>query len=134
MRYQRAEIPVILDGLASARSFFAACLAEADPVEENLWVAHLDDEARCLHLSRHQGDACGVEFPLRTIIIDAARHRTAAILLAHNHPSGDPRPSDLDLRATRRLATAANALGCRLLDHLVFAGPECRSMRRLGFL
>ena len=134
VRYQRAEIPVILDGLASARKFFAACLAEADPSQESLWVVHLDDESRCVHLSRHQGDASGVAFPLRTIVIDAAEHGSAAILLAHNHPSGDPRPSDCDIRATRRLATAADALGCRLLDHLVFAGPECRSMRRLGLL
>jgi DNA repair protein RadC len=58
----------------------------------------------------------------------------AAILLAHNHPSGDPRPSDSDLRATRRLAVAAEALDCRLLDHLVFAGAECTSLRRLGYL
>ena len=134
MRYQRVETPVVLNGLTSARAFFETCLNEADPSQENLWVAHLDDEAHCVHLSRHEGDACGVEFPLRTIIIDAARHGTAAILLAHNHPSGNPRPSESDLRATRRLATAADAMGCRLLDHLVFAGPECRSMRRLGFL
>jgi DNA repair protein RadC len=75
-----------------------------------------------------------VEFPLRAIIIDAARHASAAVLLAHNHPSGDPRPSLSDLRATRRLATAAGALGCRLVDHLVFAGNECSSFRSLGYL
>lgn len=72
--------------------------------------------------------------PLRHIILDAARHGSAAILLAHNHPSGDPRPSDSDLRATRRLATAAEALDCRLVDHLVFAGAECTSLRGLGYL
>ena len=134
MRYQRAEIPVVLDGVASARKFFEACQAEADPSLETLWVAHLDDKARCIHLSRHQGDARGVDFPLRTIVIDAAKHCSAAILVAHNHPSGDPQPSQSDLKATRRLATAADALGCELLDHFVFAGTDCRSMRRLGLL
>src|SRR5689334_16971830 len=82
VRYQRVEAPVVFNGLTSARAFFQACLSEADPSQESLWVAHLDDEAHCVHLSRHEGDACGVEFPLRTIIIDAARHGTAAILLA----------------------------------------------------
>ncbi|HEU4697025.1 MAG TPA: JAB domain-containing protein [Sphingomicrobium sp.] len=134
MRHQRVETPITFNGLAAARQFFSGCFAEEDPGLESLWVAHLDGEARCLHLSRHQGDSCGADFPLREIIIDAAEHGTAAILVAHNHPSGDPRPSHSDLRATRRLATAAEALDCRLLDHLVFAGEKCTSLRRLGYL
>jgi DNA repair protein RadC len=134
MLHQRADIPVAFNGLAAARQFFSGCFAEGNPDSESLWVAHLDEEARCLHLSRHPGDTCGVNFPLRNIIVDAARHGSAAILVAHNHPSGDPRPSDSDLRATRRLATAAEALDCRLLDHLIFAGEACTSLRRLGYL
>ena len=64
----------------------------------------------------------GADFPLRQIIVDAAEHGSAGIVLAHNHPSGDATPSDSDCRATRRLATAAEALDCAVLDHLVFAG------------
>lgn len=134
MRYQRAELPLKLDHFAAARGFFSGCFAEQESPTECLWVAHLDDEGRCLHVSHHEGDAGGVSMPLRHIILDAARHGSAAILLAHNHPSGDPRPSDSDLRATRRLATAAEALDCRLVDHLVFAGAECTSLRGLGYL
>ena len=134
MRHQRAEIPLKLTGVAAARRFFTDCFAEQGTDQESLWVAHLDDEARCLHLSRHLGDACGVAFPLRETVVDTAQHDSAAILLAHNHPSGDPRPSGSDLRATRRLAIDAEALDCRLLDHLVFAGAECTSLRRLGYL
>jgi len=134
MRYQRAELPLKLDGLATAQAFFAGCIADSDPERESLWVAHVDDQARCLHLSRHDGDESGAEFPLRAIIADAAEHGSAAIVLAHNHPSGDPRPSESDLRATRRLATAAQALDCAVLDHLVFGGDECTSLRRLGYL
>ena len=134
MRYQRAELPLRLDGLAAAREFFAGCMADADPSRESLWVAHVDDRARCLHVSRHAGDETGTQFPIRQIIADAAFHGSAGIVLAHNHPSGDPRPSESDFRATRRLATAAEALDCSLLDHLVFAGAECTSLRRLGYL
>lgn len=97
-------------------------------------MAHLDEDARCLHVSHHDGDACGVDFPLRSIILDAARHGSAGILLAHNHPSGDPRPSESDFRVTQRLATAAEALDCTVVDHLVFGGNECSSLRRLGYL
>lgn len=134
MRHQRAETPLKLDGPEAARAFFAGCLAEVDARKESLWVAHLDEAARCLHVSRHDGDTGGVEFPLRKIIVDAVRHNSAAVLLAHNHPSGDARPSETDMRATRHLATAAEALGCKVADHLVFGGGECTSLRSLGYL
>ena len=134
MRYQRAEFPLKLDGLEAARQFFSGCLAEQDSTRESLWVAHVDEDARCLHVSCHQGDETGGTFPIREIIIDAAEHRSAGIVLAHNHPSGDPRPSDSDFRATRRLVAAAEALDCAVVDHLVFAGDECTSLRKLGYL
>ena len=134
MRYQPAQLPLKLDGLAAARDFFAGCMADCDPRVESLWVAHLDDEARCLHVSRHQGDETGAHFPIGRIIADAAIHGSAGLVLAHNPPSGDPRPSDSDCQCTRRLATAADALDCALLDHLVFAGNECTSFRKMGLL
>lgn len=134
MRYQRAEHPLKLDGLTAAKAFFAGCFAESDPKRESLWVAHVDDAARCVHVSRHDGGETGAHFPLRDIIADAAQHRSAGIVLAHNHPSGDPTPSDADCRATRRLASAAEALDCTVLDHLVFGGDRCTSFRSIGLL
>src|SRR6478736_1318315 len=131
MLHQRAASALKLDGLAAARAFFEGCMADSDPRRESLWVAHVDDRSRCLHLSRHDGDETSTEFPIGTIIADAAAHRSAGIVLAHNHPSGDARPSDSDCRATRRLASAAEALDCTVLDHLVFAGKECASLRQL---
>jgi DNA repair protein RadC len=134
MRHQRAELPLKLDGLAAAREFFAGCFAEEDPHRETLWVAHVDHQARCLHVSCHHGDESGTSFPIREIMADAAIRGSAGILLAHNHPSGDARPSDSDFRATRRLATAAEALDCAVIDHLVFGGGGYTSLRRLGYL
>ena len=134
MRYQRAEFPLRIDGPEAARSFFAGCFADSDPARESLWVAHVDDEANCLHVSRHEGDESGASFPIRAIIADAAIHRSAGIVLAHNHPSGNAAPSDADCRATRRLASAAEALDCAVLDHLVFAGAKCTSLRAMGLL
>src|SRR6476620_10799943 len=134
MRYQRPELPLKLDGLKAAREFFAGCFADGDPIRESLWVAHVDEDARCLHLARYAGEESGGAFPLREIMVDATEHRSAGIVLAHNHPSGDPRPSDSDCRATRRLATAAEALDCTILDHLVFAAGHCTSLRAIGLL
>lgn len=134
MLYQRPELPLKLDGLDAARSFFATCVAEADQAREQLWVAHVDDQTRCLQVSLHAGDADGGTFPIREIIADAAACGSAGIVIAHNHPSGDPRPSDSDCRATRKLVAAAEAIDCAVLDHLVFGGGQCSSLRQLGYL
>jgi DNA repair protein RadC len=131
---QRAESPLHLNGLDQARRFFAGCLAEADPTEEHLWVAHVDGDARCLHLSRHDGNANGTNLPIREIVADAARHGSKGLILAHNHPSGDPSPSPTDKRITRRLALVGEAIDLAILDHLVITGHECRSMRQMGLL
>lgn len=134
MRYQRADTPLKLDGVAAARDFFAGCLAECDPRRERIWVAHLDCQSNCLRVTSHEGDEYGVDFPLRTIISDAATCGSSAILLAHNHPSGDPTPSAGDKRATSRLACAAEAIDCRVLDHFVFGAEGSSSFRELGLL
>lgn len=92
MRYQRAELPLKLDGLKAAQSFFWDCIADSDPARESVWVAHVDEKANCLHFSRHDGEEAEASFPIGSIIADAARHGSAGIILAHNHPSGDPTP------------------------------------------
>jgi DNA repair protein RadC len=134
MFHQRAESPLRLDGLEQARRLFAGCLAEADPSREHLWVAHVDGDARCLHLSRHEGHADGAELPIRQIVADAVRHGSKGVILAHNHPSGDLSPSPTDKRITLRLALVGEAIDLAILDHLVIAGTECRSMRQMGLL
>ena len=134
MRYQRAESPPKLDGLDTVRNFFAGWFADSDPMLETLWVAHVDDRAHCVHLSRHGGDESGADLPLRSIIADAATHGSSGILLAHNHPSGDSTPSSQDCRATRRLACAAEAIDCRILDHLVYGRGKVSSFQQMGLL
>jgi DNA repair protein RadC len=70
----------------------------------------------------------------RAIVADAARHGSKGLILAHNHPSGDVRPSAADKRITKRLALVSEAIDVVILDHLVLAGAECRSMRQMGLL
>lgn len=133
MRFQRAELPAILNGHEASRRFFSSCVQSQDS-RERLWVAHVDGGARCLHLESYQGDLASVAMPVRDIIVDAARLGSAALVLAHNHPGGNARPSDADCRATRKLARAVEALDVAVLDHLIFAGDDCSSMRRMGLL
>ncbi|MFC0588951.1 JAB domain-containing protein, partial [Novosphingobium aquiterrae] len=58
----------------------------------------------------------------------------AAIVLAHNHPSGDPRPSPADLSATTTIARHAAVLEIKIVDHLIVAGHQVFSMRKAGML
>ena len=121
----------VLAGTAAASAFFAG---QFRPDRESLWIAHLDDSARCVHLATIDGGAGEADFPVRQILADALLHGAAGIVLAHNHPSGDPTPSESDRRAMRRLASAAQAIDLEILDHLIFAGNEVRSFRRMGLL
>ena len=134
MRYQRAQYPAILNGQEAARRFFSSCFSPETDVNERLWVAHVDAATRCLYVECYDGEPESVELPVRDIIVDAARLGSAGIVLAHNHPGGDPRPSRADCCATRRLVRAGEAIDVAVLDHLIFSGEECSSMRRMGLL
>jgi DNA repair protein RadC len=63
---------------------------------------------------------------------DALLANAAAIVLAHNHPSGDPEPSRDDELVTRRLVRAGELVGVDVLDHLVVAGERWISLARRG--
>ena len=135
MRYQRAESPALLNGFDAAHRFFKSCFGSDDDSLERLWVAHLDEAARCIHLEQYEGDRWSADVPIRSIISDAARLGSAGLLLAHNHPSGDSSPSQADCRATRSLAMAGEAIDLVVVDHMIFAkGNGCCSMRRMGLL
>jgi DNA repair protein RadC len=102
--------------------------------EESIAVLHLDSAGRVLGTGRFRGEPDEAELPLRAIIAEALGLGAEAMVVAHNHPSGDPSPSALDCEATSALAETARRVGIRLLDHLVFAGGEMRSFRELGLL
>ena len=68
-------------------------------------------------------------------VMEAALARGAAgLILAHNHPSGHPEPSEEDRRLTRALVQAAKTLDLRLLDHLIVAGAKHYSFAQAGIL
>ena len=134
MRFQRAESPALLNGHEAARRFFASCFEPGRKSKEQLWVAHVDDATRCLHVEQYDGAAASVEIPVRRIVADALRLGSSGVVLAHNHPSGDARPSRADCQATRKLARAGEAIDLAILDHLIFAGSDCNSMRKMGLL
>ena len=70
----------------------------------------------------------------REVFRDAIAGRAAAIVLFHNHPSGDPRPSADDVALTARLAEAGQIVGIEVLDHLILADQRYYSFMEAGQL
>lgn len=70
----------------------------------------------------------------REVFKAAIRHSAAAVILVHNHPSGDPEPSADDSRITARLAEAGRILGIEVLDHVVVGDGRYVSLRERGAL
>jgi len=70
----------------------------------------------------------------REVFADPILDRASAIIVAHNHPSGNLRPSEEDNEITRRLKSAAEILGVNFLDHLIFSENSYFSFRQDGFL
>ena len=55
----------------------------------------------------------------REVFSDAIRKGASAVILCHNHPSGDPTPSDVDIRITKQLAESGKILGITVADHII---------------
>jgi DNA repair protein RadC len=70
----------------------------------------------------------------REIVKRALELNASALILVHNHPSGDPVPSKADIAMTREVATAAKALGITIHDHLVIGRGGHASFKSLGLL
>jgi DNA repair protein RadC len=68
----------------------------------------------------------------REVFKAAIRRSAAAVILAHNHPSGDPEPSPEDIRLTTRLVEAGELLGIEVLDHLIVGRTRYLSLRERG--
>ena len=62
------------------------------------------------------------------------RHNAAAVILFHNHPSGDSAPSPGDVALTKRLKGVLDEVDVRLLDHLIVANMEISSLAQLGHI
>ncbi len=69
----------------------------------------------------------------REILRAAIVHRAHAFILAHNHPSGDPRPSEADRRFTRRMREAADIMQIRFLDHVIIGLPRAEELPYFSF-
>lgn len=163
-RFGAAELAAIPGvGLAKAARIVAACelgrrrerpgpavqpvvrTAQAAARLVSARLRDLDREAFCLVLldNRHRvlaeplvsvGSLEQAQVHPREVFRAALSQPTAAVIVAHNHPSGDPTPSEADLALTRRLVAGAELLGLRLLDHIIVGEGVFVSLAEKGQL
>lgn len=81
-----------------------------------------------------RGTLDGASVYPREVVKLALERNAAAVILVHNHPSGDPEPSNADRHLTHKLKEALNLVGVRTLDHIVVGHEGCVSLLELGWL
>lgn len=112
---------------------YAARLAALD--HEEMWLIALDGQNGARGFKRvAQGGLHGCSVSARDILRTALREAASAIVLVHNHPSGDPTPSVEDIGMTRVVAEAADVVGVALVDHVILGARSHASLLDLGLL
>lgn len=120
-----AERRQVLDSFEAVVDWARPRLAALD--HEEVWLLCLDGRSGLKSSTRiAQGGLHGCALTARDVLTPAVKNGAAAILLVHNHPSGDPHPSPDDVEMTKHVAKCSELIGIPLLDHVVVArGGAC---------
>jgi len=80
------------------------------------------------------GDLCSSTTHPREVFVDAVRRSAGSVIFVHNHPSGDPTPSQADIDTTKRLMEVGILLGIPVLDHIIIGDGSFISMKAQGLI
>ena len=101
--------------------------------EERFYVITLDAKGGIIGYSEiSKGSLSSAEAHPREVYKTAILQNASSIICFHNHPSGDPEPSQEDIRATKRLDQAGSILGIPLLDHIIIGDCSYNSLKENG--
>jgi DNA repair protein RadC len=122
--------------ISSAKDAYDLAQAEiAHLSQEVLFVILRDVRGNLVHFEKVSlGTLSEVLIHPREVFHPAVRYQAYSLIIAHNHPSGDPKPSSMDLELTRSLIQASQVMGIRLDDHLIVCRDQFVSLRELGCL
>ena len=135
-RYEVGDVAVTrrektLDSPDSVAAYLKAEMANLE--QEQLRVVMLDVKNRLLGVNLvYQGGLNQAVVSLADVFREPIRAGASAVILAHNHPSGDPTPSPDDVRLTAQAGEVGALLEVEVLDHLVIGRPKYCSLRLLG--
>ena len=122
-----------MSGAAAAKDYLRLQLA-GEPAE-HFGALYLDAQHRAVAFERHfTGTLTQASVYPREIVTAAIRHGAAAVILAHNHPSGSAQPSRDDETITQIIKAALALIDVRVLDHVIVSGGEALSMAEKGLV
>lgn len=118
---------------SATRAYLQASLARSE--REQFALLLLDSQHGLLHCEViFQGTIDSAAVYPREIVKTALEHNAAAVILAHNHPSGHPEPSEADKQLTHKIVAALNVVDIRVLDHFIIGGTNIVSFAERGLL
>lgn len=102
---------------------------------EELWVLNLDSRNRVMSMDAlYKGSVSAAQVRVAEVFRKAIIENAPALVLVHNHPSGDPTPSSEDAAVTRAIASAGKLLDINVLDHVVIGALRHVSLRERGLM
>lgn len=124
-----ATSPAVVAGLLN--EMFNA----SDRCEEHVWQLCLDTKMKVVAV--FENSAGGLTSSIcdpATVARNALLSNAYGVILAHNHPSGDPSPSNDDIQITKRISAGLTLLGLQLVDHVIIGDGLTASLKELGYM
>ncbi|EAN1160066.1 DNA repair protein RadC [Salmonella enterica] len=133
LEHQLREPGAAFTSTQAARDWLRLRMAGLE--REEFMVLYLDNQHRLIaHETLFSGTVNRTEVHPREVLKRALHFNAAAVILAHNHPSGDPAPSPEDQAITERLVQALAMVGIRVPDHLIVGRNQVLSFAEHGWL
>ena len=118
---------------AAVKEYLRAKLAGFE--HEVFAVLFMDTQHRLIEYAEmFRGTIDGASVYPRELVKEALRLNAAAVIVSHNHPSGNPEPSGADRTLTQRLKEALGLVDVRVLDHIIVAGTDTTSFAECGLI
>ena len=129
------EIPEKISIKSSAEAFAVFFPHLSDLRTEEFWVIFLNQKNQIIYKSQiSKGGITGTIVDVRVLFKIALEHFATSIIVAHNHPTGNLKPSDADLKITRNIKNAGEILDIKLTDHLIIGENAFFSFQDEGLL
>ena len=129
------EIPEKISIKSSAEAFAVFFPHLSDLRTEEFWVIFLNQKNQIIYKSQiSKGGITGTIVDVRVLFKIALEHFATSIIVAHNHPTGNLKPSDADLKITRNIKNAGEILDIKLADHLIIGENAFFSFQDEGLL
>ncbi|HEX5742829.1 MAG TPA: DNA repair protein RadC [Flavobacteriaceae bacterium] len=120
-RRRRLEEAMELPKITSSKTVFEIMQPLIGEIAtEEFWIVYLNNSNKILHKSQlSSGGLTGTVVDVRLVFKKAVEINSTAIILCHNHPSGNTKPSDADIQLTKKMKLGGETLDVKVLDHLI---------------